>query len=161
MDVITYPCLMSSANLLSKSGPWTWLINTLRPKQNGPHFADDTFKCIFLNEYVKISIGNSRKFVPKCPMNNIPVLVQIMAWHRPGDKPLSESMMVSLLMYICVTRPQWVNVCVHQYGEMADIQPVWITHMWSSMHIYRYGPKLDAEVLIQIKHAKLKLYRGE
>ena len=27
----------------------------------------------------------------------------------PGDKPLSEPMMVSLLTYWCVTRPQWVN----------------------------------------------------
>ena len=32
-----------------------------------------------------------------------------MAWRRPGDKPLSEPMMVSLLTHICVTRPQWVN----------------------------------------------------
>ena len=32
-----------------------------------------------------------------------------MAWHRPGDKPLSELMMVSGLTHICVTRPQWVN----------------------------------------------------
>ena len=26
--------------------------NTLRPRQNGRHFADDTFNCIFLNENV-------------------------------------------------------------------------------------------------------------
>ena len=32
-----------------------------------------------------------------------------MAWHRPGDKPLSEAMVVSVLTHICVTRPQWVN----------------------------------------------------
>ena len=37
-----------------------------------------------------------------------PALVQIMAWRRPGDKPLSGPMMVSLLTHICVTRPQWV-----------------------------------------------------
>ena len=30
--------------------------NTLRPRQNGRRFADDTFKCIFLNENVRISI---------------------------------------------------------------------------------------------------------
>ena len=36
-------------------------------------------------------------------------LVQIMAWRRPGDKPLSEPMIVSLLTHIYVTRPQWVN----------------------------------------------------
>ena len=33
---------------------------------------------------------------PKGPINNIPALVQIMAWRRPGDKPLSEPMKVSL-----------------------------------------------------------------
>ena len=51
----------------------------------------------------------SRKFVPTFRMNNIPAFVQIMVWRRPGDKPLSEPMMFSLLTYICVTRPQWVN----------------------------------------------------
>ena len=38
-----------------------------------------------------------------------PTLFQIMAWRRPGDKPLSEPMMVRLPTHICVTRPQWVN----------------------------------------------------
>ena len=84
-------------------------INTLRPRQNGRHFADDIFKCIFVNENVCILIKISLKFVPKGPINNIPVLVQIMAWRRPGDKPLSEPMLVSLPTHICVTRPQWVN----------------------------------------------------
>ena len=65
------------------------LINTLRPRQNGRHFAEDTFKRIFLNENVIISIQISLKFVPKGPINNIPALVQIMAWRRSGDKPLS------------------------------------------------------------------------
>ena len=36
-------------------------------------------------------------------------MVQIMTWRRPGDKPLSKPMMVSLPTYICVTRLQWVN----------------------------------------------------
>ena len=48
--------------------------------------------------------------VPRVLINNIPALVQIMAWHRAGDKPLSEPMMVSLLMHICVARPQWVKL---------------------------------------------------
>ena len=87
---------------------WAW-INTLRPRQNGRLFADDTFKCILLNENIWITIKNSLKFVPKVPIINIPALVQIMAWHRPGDKPLSEPMLVSLPTHICVTRPQWVN----------------------------------------------------
>ena len=82
---------------------------TLRPRQNGRHFPDDIFKCIFLNENVWISIKIPVKFVHKGPINNIPALFQIMAWRRPGDKPLSEKMMVTLLTHICVTRPQWVE----------------------------------------------------
>ena len=85
--------------------------NTLKPRQNGRRFADDVFKCIFLNENIWISIKISLKFVPKSPVNNIPALVQIMAWRRPGDKPLSEAMMASLLTHICITRPQWINFC--------------------------------------------------
>ena len=85
-------------------------LNTLRPRQDGRYFPDDNFKCIFLNENVWISIKISLKFVPKGSISNIPALVQIMAWRRPGDKPLSEPMMVSLLTHICVTRPQWVKV---------------------------------------------------
>ena len=65
-----------------------------------------------LNENVWISIKISLKFVPKGPINNIPVLVQIMAWHRPGDKPLSETILAGLLTHICVTRAQWVNGCL-------------------------------------------------
>ena len=84
-------------------------INTLSLRQNGRHFADDTLKPIFLNENVRISIKISLKFVPKGPINNIPALVQIMAWRRPGNKPLSEPMMVSFPTHICVTRPPWVN----------------------------------------------------
>ena len=85
------------------------LINALRPRQNGRHFPDDTFKRIFLNENIRIATKNSLTFVPKGPIINIPALVQIMAWRRPGDKPLSEPMVVSLPTHICVARPQWVN----------------------------------------------------
>ena len=84
--------------------------NTLRPRQNGRHFVDDFFKCIFLNENVCIPIRISLKFVPKGPINNIPALVQMMAWRRPGDKPLSVAMMANLPTHICVSRPQCVKL---------------------------------------------------
>ena len=97
---------------LTSLGLWPVLVNTvnsLRPRRNRRHFADDFFKCIFLNENEWISIKISLKFVPKGPINNISALVQIMAWRRPGDKPLSEPMLVSLPTHICVARPQWVK----------------------------------------------------
>ena len=71
-------------------------VNTLRPRQNSRHFADDTLKRIFLNENIRILIQIPLKFVPRGPINNDPALVQIMAWHRLGNKPLSEPMMVKL-----------------------------------------------------------------
>ena len=113
-------CLKAPSHYLGQCWPqfmWPYLyditkpqwVNTLRPRQNGRHFADDIFKCILLNENVWIPNKISLKFVPKGRINNIPSLAQIMAWRRPGDKPLSEPMMVSSLTHICVTRPQWVK----------------------------------------------------
>ena len=84
-------------------------INTLRLRQNGLHFPDDIFKGIFLNENVCILIKILPKFVPEGLINNIPALVQVMAWRRSGDKPSSEPMMIRLQMHIWVTRPQWVK----------------------------------------------------
>ena len=55
--------------------------------------ADNIFKSIFLNESDKIPIQFSLKFVPKSPIDNMPALVQVMAWRRPGDKPLPEPML--------------------------------------------------------------------
>ena len=72
-------------------------------------FFQQNTEIIFQRLAALIPIKISLKFVPKGSINNIPALVQIMAWRRPGDKPLSESMMVSLPTHICVTRPQWVN----------------------------------------------------
>ena len=88
-------------------------INTLRPRPNRRQFADDTFKCIFENENEWILPRISLKFVPKVRINNISALVQIMAWRRPGDRPLSEPMMASILTHICVTRPQWGKLYIY------------------------------------------------
>ena len=109
-------------------------INSLRPRQNGRHFADDICKCIFLNENVRISIKISLKFVPKGLINNNPALVQIMAWRRSGDKPLSEPMMVSLLTHICVTRPQWVKN-IYSWWLFNKVKPVLLvdTPRWSTI----------------------------
>ena len=81
-------------------------VNTLRPGQNGRRFPDDIFNCIFLNENVGLSLKISLEFIPNIRINNNPSLVQLMAWRRPGDKPISEPMMVCSPTHICVTRPQ-------------------------------------------------------
>ena len=63
----------------------------LKPEQNGCLFADDIFKCIFLNENVQISHEISVKYVPGGLMDAKSALFQVMAWHRTGDNPLPES----------------------------------------------------------------------
>ena len=80
----------------------------------------------FFNESLWISPINSLKCFLKVQINTIPALVQIMAWHLPDDKPLSETMMVSLRMHICVTRPQWVNSLRPSDAYMSQ----WTNHHW-------------------------------
>ena len=80
-----------------------FLLHASRPRHNV------ILKRIFLSENIRISIKNSLNLIPRGPINNIPALAQIMAWCLSGNKPLSEPMMVSFLMHLCVTRPQWVK----------------------------------------------------
>ena len=109
--LVMWGAMASTATVLILNIPASAVegVNTLRPRQYGRHFPDDIFKRIFLNEHVWILLKTSLKFVPKVQINNIPALVLMMAWRRPGDKPLSEPMMISLLTHICITRPQCVN----------------------------------------------------
>ena len=72
-----YPCVLTH---------WDW----------GKIFAVGIFKWSFLSETVWISIGNSLKFVPNDPINSKAALVQVTAWWRTGDTPLSEPTMTQI-----------------------------------------------------------------
>ena len=87
-----------SADILTH---WGW--DKMRSSFSRQHFQMDflEWKLFELKFYCSLFLGS--------PINNIPALFQIMAWRRSGNKPLSESMMVSLLMLICSTQPQWVK----------------------------------------------------
>ena len=67
------------------------LINTLRQSRNGQNYVEEILKCVFLDENIWISINISLKFMSKGPLNNIPALVQIMAWHRPRSTDQATS----------------------------------------------------------------------
>ena len=115
----------SLTHLLCFISLWLYHLIGLWLRQNGRHFADNIFKLIFLDVnvwiliniqlkcvHVWILINISLKCVPKGQIKkklNIPALVQIMAWHLPGDKPLCELMMFNLLMDLCITWLQWIN----------------------------------------------------
>ena len=132
-------------NHMHQTYPTSVYFNTLRPRRNEQHFADDILKRIFFNENVWISIKISLKFVPKGPINNITALVQIMAWCRSGDKPLSEPMVVSLPTHICVTRPKWVN----RHVLITLKKNISICRILVTRTRYRYlqGRWLDIEIL--------------
>ena len=98
--VLNVCAILRNKNLLN--------INTLRRRQEGSQFLG-IFKCILLNENIWISIEISPKLVSKGPINYIPALVQIMSWRRPGDKPLSEPVIVRLLTHTSITRSRWVK----------------------------------------------------
>ena len=104
------------------------LPDTLRPRQNGRHNPDNIFKCIFVNENAWISLKISLMFIPKVRINNIPALVLIMAWRRPGDKLLVEPMLASLLTHICVTGTEWVQV--EGYNESYELVIKWSPLKW-------------------------------
>ena len=76
------------------STPYTyqvWILNSIYDMK----ITDDIFKSIF-NESVWILITTctiSLKFIPKGPIDYKSALVQVVAWHRTGEKPLPESVL--------------------------------------------------------------------
>ena len=84
------------------------VIKISRPRQNVCHFADDGFKCIFMNGNIWISIKISLRFVPKGSVNTISALFQIMTWCRIGDNPPSEPMLT-----------RFTDTYIRHWGEMS------------------------------------------
>ena len=63
------------------------------PPTKWPPFHRKHIHMHFVNEKLCILIKISWKFVPKGPIHNKPVLVQVMAWRQTGGKPLPEVML--------------------------------------------------------------------
>ena len=81
--------------------------NTLRPKQNARHFPHvqmyfPEWKCInFDLDFTEVcAYGSNQQYSS----------IGLTAWCRPGDKPLYEPMMISILTHMCVTWTHWVNI---------------------------------------------------
>ena len=87
---------------------WILLLNTFRLTQNGCHFADNIFKWTLLNVNALFWFKFQWNSFAKGLDGNKRSLVQIMAWRRAGNNPLSEPVM-ALFTDAYVTRPWWVN----------------------------------------------------
>ena len=68
-------------------------LNPLGPRQNGRHFLDDIFKCIFLNENVQISNKISLKFVLRVSINSVSALSRRQAIIWASDGLLTDAYM--------------------------------------------------------------------
>ena len=114
--------------------------HTHTPGQNGRHFADDISRCIFVNEKFCILIKISLKFVPKGPINNNPALVQIMAWHRTGNKPLSE------VLNQCSSESLTIYTAL-EVDELKSHKDPWHKYLWmTKVLIVIYSPQTNCEL---------------
>ena len=118
------------------------VFNTLRPRQIYRHFADDIFKCIFLSENVWFSLKISLTCVPKVPIDNIPPLVQIIAWRRLRHRRLSVPMMVKLLTHITES--------IHGYSIREENYTYKCNIPWP-LTLYLY-PEMHHDDVIKWKH---------
>ena len=93
--LLSEPMMISLLTHICVTRPqWVNTLSILRSRQNGRSITD-IFKPIF--------------FVTEGPINPIPALLQIMAWCRPGEKPLSDPMLTWSPTLVCVSWSQWVN----------------------------------------------------
>ena len=112
------------------------LINTLRLRQKGWHFSD-IFKFIFFSDTC-ILIQISLKVIPKCSINNIPVLVEIMAWRWWDDKPLLYPPKYEVVGgYIGFTPSVRPSVCpsVHPASRVRSVAPTVLVGSISYLYI--------------------------
>ena len=127
------PWILANTNLRRQMSLWIVMTTNILRWDKMAAILQSTF----LNENAWILLKISLKFVPEVRINNIPALVQIMAWRQPGDKLLSESMMVSLLLHIWLTQPQWYNWSWHMpYGE-------WVMK-------FNYSRHLEVHVILEL-----------
>ena len=102
---------------------WTPFKQTLRPKQNGHHFADDNFKCILFSEKPRILISISLKLVHKGQSTTSQHLAQIMAWCRVPKQAMSHQL-----------NKGWHDSLIHIY----DIWHQWVKTL--NMYLHKISP---------------------
>ena len=93
-----------------KHWSYVWTLNSLRPRQNGRHYADDNFKCIFLNENYEFWIRFHRIMFPRVQLAiNKHWFRQWLGVEQGTSHCLNQWWNV-IPMHICITWLQWVNI---------------------------------------------------
>ena len=84
------------------------MINSSPLGENGRHLTDKFLDAFFMSEKFCILMEISLKFAPKGVIDKKSALVQVMAWHRTGDKPLPEAILTQLY-----------DTYIQHWGEMS------------------------------------------
>ena len=105
-------CPISNAcdcNSVLYAGCWLHYLTHLPLVKKSPPFHKRHFNCIFMNENLYILIRISQKCVPKGQIDCRSVLVQVMACHRIGDKPLAGPMLTQYTDAYMQQKGRWLN----------------------------------------------------
>ena len=97
---------------------------------NGISYTDKITSLYWISP-LGILLHISLKFVPKGAIDNKSVLVLVMAWHRPGDKPLSEPMLTWFTGAICCTRVIWDKYLTSNWNYIITLFNPQITELYS------------------------------
>ena len=94
----------------------------------------------------RISNEIPSKYVPLCPIDNMQALVQIMAWHRPGVKPLSEPMLTQVHLGLYAAQGMGgggVNIisdsALVPSGNRSLLEPRFTSGQWVDLRIALFG----------------------
>ena len=103
-------------------------------RHNGRHFANGTWKCIFISENVSNLIQIPLTFGSKGPFGNMAALVHVMAWHRTEQATSHwlKQRWPSSLTHICDTRGWWGKTF---HRDSSTVIEIWA---WLSNNIPQY-----------------------
>ena len=128
-----YPNELWPSDLCLSDHQFSWWLLDGCTEQNGRHYTDDFFKCIFMNEKFCSLIPISLNFVHKGPIDKKSVLCQVMAWHQTSSKPLSEPMLTEFndvymrdmgrWLYSLAPRFDWLTILELTSVLMTKISP--------------------------------------
>ena len=88
------------------------------------------FQMYFLEWKLWMSIKILLKFFPKGPINNILSFVQIMAWRRPGDNPLSEQ-----IVYWRILKPLGLEYIVLVFNHLHHVMQQETPNVWIKLRV--------------------------
>ena len=117
----------------------------LHPDKVAAILADDIFKCILMNENDNIPIQISLKLVSRSPIDNKPVLVQVMDITSHYLNPWWPSS----FMHVCGTRRRWVLI-KHRGTYLKEIYATF-KHFHSKKRIWKCLQNVDNVVYLRAK----------